>query len=134
MATIQYTAQKRLISGHSASTSYIMEFGLAQSDFKGKIYSSSHESLSGKREVVKQSREDDEWVITTTKILKADEPQWQEFFYSVIDGTPFSVDLYGTIAVPDNVQSMVMISKDYTLKRNRTSDFFSLTFTVRLVA
>jgi len=129
---ITYVAQNRIISGHSASTSYDIEIGISQADLMGNIFSVAHESLSGKREVVKQPREDDEWTITTNNIVTADLENYEEFFYSVIDGTSFQIDLYGTIAVPDNVQDVVMISKKYTPVRKGTSDYFTLSFVFRV--
>ena len=129
---ITYTALSRIISGHVSGSIYQIEIGTKQADPDGETYLTEHVSLNGTREVVKQDREDDNWTVATKRITTADLLELREFFYSVVGGETFTLDLYGTIAVPDDVQTMVMLSKKYAPKRIKTSDYFNFSFKARV--
>lgn len=131
MATITYTASRRIIPTHSASTTYSIEFHVTQSDKSVIGYVEPHESRNGQREVIRQDREDANWAVTVMKIAKANLPQWEEFFFSVIDGSVFYFDPYGTIASPDSVLAVVLTSSEFHPARKGTSDNFTLSFECR---
>ncbi|MEM6937982.1 MAG: hypothetical protein AAF552_16120 [Pseudomonadota bacterium] len=41
-------------------------------------------------------------------VPRSDAALWREFEDSVADGAPFTIDLYGTLALPDNPQTVVL--------------------------
>jgi len=132
MATVTYTALNRIISGHSVNTQYTIEFPISVGDFAGEVFVDEYVSLNGTREVVQQAREDDDWNITATFIDQAKLPEWDEFFYSVAGGQAFTIDFYGTIAVPDVVRNAVMLSARQTPRRT-AEQLFDLPYAVRIV-
>ena len=67
----------------------------------------------------------------TSIIDQADYDVWYEFLSSVAGGELFTFDTYGTIAVPDNIQNVIMIGAP-TLARVTTLTKWNISFTVKV--
>jgi len=125
MATITYTAARRLASGHTAGTNYTLEFDLSAYDPQIGVTRNENTSLGGLRETI-LLRQTDTYSMTATAIPEADKPLWEEFFASVSAGELFQFDPWGTIASPDNPVNVIMESKQFTPRRMNLSDYYQI--------
>lgn len=134
MTAITYTAVDRspigLASGHSAGVAYSLETqGLMLApgeDIVGK----SSKSLDGTLEAV-LNRIELTWDVRTEVITEADMPLWLEWISSVAAGEPFTFDPYGTIASPDDPQTVQLLS--YKRARDRSMARYFISFKVKVV-
>lgn len=111
MAYVTYTAVDRdsLVSGHSAGTSYDLDFRAASIARPRKRDVEASVSLSGKTETL-FNRQDKVWSITTTLVSDADYAQWEEFLDSVAAGEPFTLDAYASgAASPSDPKTVVLV-------------------------
>ena len=79
-------------------------------------------SMSGVGREVQFDRLEHKWAITTVPIAVADLPRWREFAASVVAGETFTLDVFGSKAVPDNAVSVSYIKKSF--KENRFSSLY----------
>lgn len=131
MAYVTYTALRKIISGHSASTSYTIDFGATEMTPILDLKNSYNIALDGTTEGV-LDRTDDRWRVRTNHIDSADVDQWKEFFASVAAAESFAFDAYGTSVSPDNEQT-VILEGNPTFTRVSTIDKFNISFNVRVI-
>jgi len=116
MTTITYTAKRDIASGHTAGTNYTIEFGAEKLARSQKVIRHQNASLGQLRETVYLGR-DQYWDVTTDFIDESDLPFWREWFASVAGGELFAFDAYGTIAVPDNQENVLLDTETYRESR-----------------
>jgi len=131
MAYVTYTALRKLIAGHTASTAYTIDFESSVLDQGLPITRRLGESLDGTTEAI-LSRVDETWSITTSFITSAALPQWKEFLAAVAAAEGFTFDAYGSSAVPDNPQSVIMTGQP-TITRVSTVLTYQIQFNVRVL-
>jgi len=124
MAAVNYEALRSIISGHVSGTNYDLDLILEQADQSVKPTSSSSGSLGGQRETVLQ-RIDYKWRLTIGSITSVNKDAVREFLDSVQGGEVFSLDVYGSVAVPDNPEN-VTIEPGYSITRINGGDLFSV--------
>jgi len=103
MAFITYTAKDRgfLISGHSALSSYNLEFEINAYDEGMNIANVTQEAVDGTSETL-LSNVQLNVSATATWLTDDDRLQFREFISSMAAGESFSFDPYGTVAVPSS--------------------------------
>lgn len=131
MSAITYTAKRNLIAGHSAGTSYSLETNARGLDPSDKIVGSEGVSLDGTTEGV-LDRVEQLWQVTTGAITSADLAAWREFFASVGAKESFTFDAYGSIATPDNAQT-VLLEGSPQYRRIKRLSAFTISFKVRVL-
>jgi len=129
---VTYTAKRRLKSGHSVSTAYSIEFDslLLQPGFNGD--SVAKRSIGGSTETVFK-RFDETWDFTASNQAESLFNDWVEFFASVAGGESFTLDAYGSIATPDNVQTVIMVGQP-SIPRIGTSQAYHASFNARVIS
>ena len=111
MSVITYTATQKIISGHSSGVQYSMEVKARALDNTLSYVRNTQESLGGAVQTLFH-REVERWSLTIGSFARTGGEgtmeQVNEFLASVRAGEIFQFDAYGTIATPDNVQSVVL--------------------------
>ena len=102
MSVISYTAHSRatLMGGHSAGTGYSFAINFMAYEKSYNAPKSQPRALDGTTETILQ-RLDRTIGMTIGPYDSDDVAQIEEFIESVAGGESFTVDVYGTIAVPD---------------------------------
>jgi hypothetical protein len=131
MASVTYTALRRIISGHSASTSYSIDFEASRIDPALNFTRDFGISLDGTTEGI-LSRVEDTWAVTTSFIDSTDLSQWKEFLASVAAAEGFTFDAYGTSGSPDNPETVILTGQP-TIQRVTTTLIYQVTFNVRVI-
>lgn len=133
MASITYTAKRKLASGHSANSVYAFDIGLAAQDYSTKQNRTRHKSIGGQSETWLQSI--DEFYDVKAEPLDISDARlayMREFLASVADGSEFTIDFDGTVAAPVSPISFELDSDGY--KESRSSvRYLSHSFKVRAV-
>lgn len=95
------------ITGHVRGkyVEYALEWGAPKLDQKEdeKVHDSVAEDESYERSYLGMKSG---WMVDTAFIRPDDQPQWNEFRHSVNRGETFTFDAYGTVATPDNPQTV----------------------------
>jgi len=60
-------------------------------------------------------------------------PQWREFLASVEGGETFTLDRYGTIAIPVEAKLAMLASEEYMEERVASMRIYKLSFQARLL-
>lgn len=133
MAGITYTAKSRapLVSGHTAETAYSIDIKLREWLISGDMQKTQHVTLSGDVETVLRRSAD---VYTVSLIWdNDDDDDMREFLYSVAAGETFTLDPFGTVAVPDSPVTLVMMGQGWQITRmsHGETPWRSTTFTCR---
>ena len=89
------------------------------------------ESLSGLVETL-FFREIELWQIATIELTDAEMLYWLEFLASVRAGESFSLDVYGTVAVPDNL-IQCRLDGDPGISRISTLNLFTVSIKARVI-
>lgn len=89
------------------------------------------ESLSGKIETLFEG-EIETWDLTTTELDATELLYWQEFMASVRAGQQFTIDIYGSAAVPIDILNCI-IKGFPEINRVSTLHLFTISFKVRIV-
>lgn len=133
MASIAYTAKRKLVSGHTASTVYSFDIGLERLDASSKFTRTKHFSISGISETWLQ-KIDDFYELTTEPIDLSSSliGYMREFLASVADGSAFVIDFDGTVAVPVSPNSYELDSDTYKEHRSGVR-YISFPFKIRAV-
>ena len=87
-------------------------------------------SMSGAGREVLLDRLEHKWAVTTVPITVDDLPRWREFAASVVAGSLFTIDLFGSKATPDDPISVSYIKSSY--KENRFSKLY-ITFSFEVI-
>lgn len=116
----EYTAALKLIPGHTAGTDYQIEVPLAQADPVTRRVGPQQPTTGGTPETEVFYTED-VWVLLTQPLKHFEDAnqagQMREFLASVIDGSPFTLDVYGSIASPDDPQVWTFDGTSYRERR-----------------
>jgi len=137
VSVITYTALRELISAHTASVQYSMEVNVKQLDTRYATDRTRHTSIGGNVQTVFRSTAQ-LWAINMGSFARTSGEgsmeQILEFFASVERGEEFAFDAYGTIASPDNVQTVIL--EDDSNVRNRLGNLerYDVPLTLRVVA
>ena len=117
MAYITYTATRNIMSGHTLSTSYSLDFEASVLNKSFNIINFKNVSISGARETILHRNET---IIQVTAIMLSETniTQFEEFLASVSAGETFILDMYGSIATPDNPKNCLLNSPSWA--NNRT--------------
>lgn len=116
MTAIVYTAQRNLITGHTAGTEYSLDVDMTDIDPGDETESDEHVALDGSTETV-FNRIDEIWGFTTIPLDIAAMAEVREFLNSHVSGEPFTIDPYGTVAAPDNPITVKLTSKNHRPRR-----------------
>lgn len=132
MAAIYYTAKRSLVSGHTADTAYSFDIGMMGLTPSSKAQRTEHKSISGHVETWLDNIEKSRAFLTD--LVDKNEAlygvMW-EFLDSCLGGETFTIDEYGTVAVPDNPISVALVSKNITPTRHNSTRFFRFQFEIR---
>ena len=79
-------------------------------------------SISGVGREVQFDRLEHKWSITTVPIAVAELARWREFSASVVAGETFTLDVFGSKAVPDNAITVSYVKGSY--KETRFSKLY----------
>lgn len=116
---IEYTAQRTLISGHTAGTTYDFDVSVNRYDRSSKA--NVDESKSIDMSTVQRLYHGTEESYAIQTIAYKDDStivaQMRELLDSVADGSTFAVDLYGTTATADDPITVTLIGSEYTETR-----------------
>lgn len=128
MANVLYTAQRDVASGHTAGLSYNFDFYLIKADEQPSTSNKISRSIDGSIKTVNYYH-DVMWSLTTGPVLRASTSwnYWREFLSSVRAGESFTLDVYGTNAVPDSAVTMVL-SGNPSYSREGSSEYFTINF------
>lgn len=129
MAYISYVAKRKLITGHISGASYELTLPFSQFNSSININKKTHTSLSGQQETV-LTRIDNRISIALSEFPRTMLPQIREFIHSVAGGETFTVDAYGSAAIPDDPLMVQLASTRVKEQRVGTSEFFRLSFQV----
>jgi len=102
---------------HGSEQIYSLEKGAAV-DFERRPVSNSQTSLGGTSETL-LDRTDIIWTIQTVLLTQSELKYWTEFLASVESGEAFTLDPYGTIALPDNPVQVELAKKNSSYKPDR---------------
>lgn len=118
MPVITYTAKNRgeLVSGHTAGSTYQIQFNLQAYPRRREIRGSMEQTNNGTPEGWFQANVFS-WGLVTDRVFEAAIQNWEEFFSSVLNGESFTIDLTGTIASPGTVYTVWM--PDRTIEREQ---------------
>jgi hypothetical protein len=131
MSVLTYYAKRNLISGHVVDTQYSIEFDVRALDRRNMYDRRVHQSLGGATQTV-FNREDVLWRLTTISLPRTGgegtAEQFDEFASSVCAGETFTFDPYGTIAVPDSLESCMLRSNNISRVRLGALERYRYTF------
>ena len=131
MGAVNYQAKRSITGGHVLNTNYDLDIILEQADDSVAVTSSEIKSLGGNQETVLQNI-DFHWQISIGSITSVNKPAVREFLNSVQGGEVFTLDVYGSVAVPDAPVSVVA-KPGYQFSRVNNSDLFTVALKVREV-
>lgn len=132
MSSIFYTAKRSIKSGHTIDTDYSFDRGMSVLQRKPTADRITRKSRSGLRGHWLNNI-DEIWDFTTTyiQIGSSEHLDMIEFLDSCLGGETFSIDPYGTIAVPVSEFDAQLESTSYVEQRLDTTDFITISFTAR---
>lgn len=133
MSTLSYTAKRLVfVPGHTIGTDYAFEIGMTQIDAGDDIKRRSLESLGGQtNDWFFHSA--DVYSLTTVPVTGTNLLWLREFWKSILGGEVFEIDLYGTIALPDNPISVKLVpgsGREFEF-RSGTTSYIGRSFAVR---
>lgn len=116
-----------------AGQQYSIEFTPRKLERRARVKREQHVALGGSSETIRHRR-DVYWDIVTGRVLEAQLAQWREFLASVEAEETFTIDLYGTIAVPGTqIFEAVLDSDDYSEDRLGAIQRYTIGFRLRLL-
>jgi hypothetical protein len=127
MAVISYTAIDRgqLIAGHSAETTYQIEIPFTRWNPNTRDQKVTRRSLSGKPfNVLHHTLETYDFATLGTENA-SEIAELKECFSSISAGELFSIDLYGTITTPSNVEAFRILGSVNPSREDQTYIAFS---------
>ena len=130
MASVSYVAKRSLRAGVSVDDPIDYDFSVSAVDRQAKPKVGKQTSLSGWTETIRD-RTDEMYKITTVPVLEADFDHFRQFLDSCDGGQYFTLDPYGTNAVPVQAMNVILESKGYKEKRV-SQRYISVSFTVRV--
>lgn len=114
---------------HAVGLSYNLEIGAQGIDKRREVVKSVNRALDGSPEAV-VSRSGYVWTFRTNRVNQADLPWWEEFLASVEANETFTLDPYGTLAVPDKPVTVEMTDA-HKVDRVKALMQYLISFTVR---
>lgn len=130
MAAVSYIALRSLRAGVTENDPISYDFEVSAVDRTTKPQTGKAVSLSGWTETVRD-RTDELYKITTVPVLEADFDHFRQFLDSCDGGEQFTLDPYGTIAVPVQAMNCILETRGYKEKRV-SQRYLSVTFTARV--
>lgn len=134
MSAIQYTAIDRgdLVSGHTENTVYTFDVPLKSFNRSIKRKQNTATSLSGRRLTTLHHIKNTYKLQTAPVNDSAVLASMREFMTSVMAGEQFSIDVYGSVAVPNSFSEFVLIS-DVSETLVDIAGFYSYSMTVEAI-
>lgn len=129
---VEYTAARNLSSGHSASTSYYINFRASNFQTRYNGVRNQQVALSGSREVI-GLRVENIYSVTATMIDGDDLDLWKEFLSSVAYGESFTLDIgfTATYASQVNPLTVKLLSESWNeVMLDHTGDYYEISFEV----
>lgn len=102
---IDYTATRELVGSGDDK----LETGIRQPKRVPAVESTESAGMSGVNRETQLNRYEFHWRIVTVPVPIANLTRWQEFYGSVLAGETFSIDIFGTEAAPDNVETASLV-------------------------
>ena len=130
---IEYTAKRSLRTGTTVNTTQSFEIDIQGDDRKPVVESKTVKSLSGNQQTVFHRMEVTRAITLIPTKVEAVQDQIVEFLDSVVDGSSFSIDIYGTQASPDNPQTAVLSPLSYSAPARIQRLFLQFSFSIRLL-
>lgn len=118
MAAITYTATREIVSGHLSGEPYSFDVGLDEQDRSSKHVRTRHRAIGGQSETWLQNI--DTFYDLKTEPIEISDLRLgylREFLASVADGSVFTIDFDGTVAVPVAVLNFELDSDSYKERR-----------------
>ena len=134
-----YDKEKHLYSKYSyytvEGTEYSLDMGAQSADENINTQKTDNTAIGGAVETL-VDRDDIEWPISTGHIHRTDSTylrvsEVREFLYATRGSETFEIDLYGTVATPDEVKEVIRIGNAALIKREGYQDWFRTSFRVR---
>ena len=113
---VTYTARTHLIDGHSEGGQYELQLQLSAADPEDHWIGDEVTSDDGAVTEVEEHRVDRIWSFTVGPYVVADAPAIDEWFFSVLDRSQFTFDVYGTSGSPDDPKTGVMVTKNRRIR------------------
>lgn len=111
---------------------YSMDFLLDRADRSVEVLKETKRALGGGASETLVQRRDVFIDVATNLILEANIKQWREFLASVEGEETFTLDRYGTNAVPVEPLQVVLVNSDYQEARDSNLMRYRLAFKVRV--
>lgn len=116
---------------HGYNESYDLETASHVIDLTNDAKINKSESLSGVRETILLN-DIDYWNIVTDHLTETELAYWREFVGSVRAGETFTIDLYGTIAVADEIIT-VELDGNPKISRITGTKTYQMSFKVKVI-
>ena len=130
MSAFSYSALRNLISSHTLSTVYDLDYGLMVLDRRPNTKRTSKKSFDGTPETILHYHK--EIISVTTRLDSSGVLQFREFMGSVAGGEAFIFDEFGTVAVPDNGVNC-RISGNYRERRIQKLNKYDCSFSFEAI-
>lgn len=134
MSAIIYDAVDRgdLISGHTEGTEYSFDYLLRTFNRSTKRRQNTVVSLSGRRVTTLHHIKSSYTVETVPENDATSLANMREFLTSVVAGEEFTIDVFGSVATPDNPRSFVLTG-DFSETLVDPTGFYTFSFSVEAV-
>ena len=137
MTAVTYTAQRKLASGHSATTVYSMDLSVTREGLTEKVETLRRtvEPISKKNAEIIRFGNRRTFDMTLAPLTGTQLDLVREFLESCEDAT-FTFDPYGTVAAPGTTFLARLTSDGYTLQREvmkgtgGSADYFKISFSL----
>lgn len=135
---VRYTAQRSLVSGHTAGSVYYLDLPLSRKDRERKVRKDAQESLNGAVYTTYHHGRI-HWQCATRALTPTETLAMREFLDSVEDGQSFQFDpTYAVGSSPSAYRAVVLMGTGYREERHQTGGVqsahsFSFKFELREV-
>ncbi|MDH4274623.1 MAG: hypothetical protein OEW08_06265 [Gammaproteobacteria bacterium] len=116
---------------HAVGSSYNLEIGAQVLSKSREVIKQTNRALDGTAEAV-ITRAGYLWAVKTARVTQANLPIWEEFLASVEGNETFTLDPYGTVAVPDKPVT-VEITDTPRIERIKSLMAYYASFSVRQI-
>ena len=135
MTAISYVAKRSIQSGHTADTTYSFDIGMGVINRKNTFYGVKKKTIM-RKSVSHIDAIEESFALETVpvQINSTAHKNMREFLDSCLPTEQFSMDLYGTVSVPDVLKLCELTIDEYVETRVSTTNYVVFSFEVRVVA
>jgi hypothetical protein len=117
MASIKYTAKRRLIPGHVIDNIYSIDFNVSELVPTSKPMGGNETISMGGQVSSVLGYVEESWTVETVPILYSELDEWKEWEHSVMNAEEFDFDGTGTSSSPDNVLKVRLQKNSFRVRR-----------------